>query len=113
MASRAAAATPRRRRPVADGRSTVRWDRVGRAGLLTLVAVIALLYISGGVAVFNAWRQNDAVSSSLVKLEREHSKLLREHAVLSSRSTVEASALRMGMTHPGEQQYLVTGLPRD
>jgi cell division protein FtsL len=79
--------------------------------LLALIAVIGVLYISGGIAAFQAWRQNSTVQSSLAQLEREHSRLVGEHARLGSRSTIEAEALRMGMTHPGEQQYLVTGLP--
>ena len=79
--------------------------------MLAVIAVVAALYVSGGVAAFSAWRQNSAVSSSLAQLEREHARLVRQHQLLSSRTTVEAEALRMGMTHPGEQQYLVTGLP--
>lgn len=89
----------------------MRWDRVGRAALLCVAVALAAFYISAAVSTFAAWRQSAAVHGALARLEREHARLARERRNLSSRTTVEAEALRMGMTHPGEQQYMVTGLP--
>ncbi len=89
----------------------IRWDRVGRAALLCVAVGLAILYVSAAVSTFDAWRQSRSVNGAVAHLEREHTRLSREHSTLESRSTIEAEALRMGMTHRGEQQYMVTGLP--
>lgn len=105
----AASARPRpRRRDTSGG---VRWDRVGRAAFICVVVGLAILYFSAAVSTFDAWRQSSEVHATVARLQREHTRLQREHSTLESRSTIEAEALRMGMTHRGEQQYMVTGLP--
>jgi len=89
----------------------VRWDRIGRAAMLCVLAVLVYLYVSAGVRMFSTWRQSGRDQATVATLEAEHSALLREHRELSSTSTLEAEARRLGMMKRGEQPYLVTGLP--
>ncbi|HUA12666.1 MAG TPA: hypothetical protein VMA83_11775 [Solirubrobacteraceae bacterium] len=109
MATASSAARARSRRRSSHG--GVRWDRVGRAVFLCVLVGLAVLYASAALSTFDAWRQSRGVDATLARLEREHARLRREHSTLEARSTIEAEALRMGMTHRGEQQYMVTGLP--
>jgi hypothetical protein len=61
--------------------------------------------------MFSTWRQARSDSAAVVVMEREHRVLLRQHEALGRRGTLEAEARRLGMDKPGEQQYIVSGLP--
>ena len=92
-------------------RARVRWDRIGRTAMLCVLAVLVYLYVSAGVRMFSTWRQSGHDNATVASLEAEHTALLRAHTELSSTSTLEAEARRLGMMKRGEQPYLVTGLP--
>jgi cell division protein FtsB len=79
--------------------------------MLCVLAVLVYLYVSAGVRMFSTWRQSGRDSATVASLEAEHRALLHEHNELSSTSTLEAEARRLGMMKRGEQPYLVTGLP--
>ncbi|MCL2769826.1 MAG: septum formation initiator family protein [Solirubrobacterales bacterium] len=106
--SRAASAT--RARGAGTG-AQIRWDRLSRVALGGVLCVLLYLYISGGISVFRAWRQAHADSAQVGALERENRELSAQHAALAGRSAVEAQARRLGMAHPGELQFVVSGLP--
>jgi cell division protein FtsB len=89
----------------------VRWDRVGRLAMLCLLAALLYLYLSAGVHMFSTWREARRDSAAVVTLEREHAALVRAHASLGRQSTVEAQARKLGMIRPGEQPYIISGLP--
>jgi cell division protein FtsB len=89
----------------------VRWDRVGRLALLTVLVAIVYLYLSAGVRMFSTYREVRADRASVATLAREHAALERRHRELSEQATVEAEARRLGMARRGEQQYVVNGLP--
>ena len=89
----------------------MRWDRVGRLAMLCLLAALLYLYLSAGVHMFSSWREARHDSAAVVALEREHAALVRAHASLGRQSTVEAQARKLGMIRPGEQPYIVSGLP--
>ena len=91
----------------------MRWDRLGRAAMLCVLAVILYLYVSAGVRVVETWRQSGRDRAQVAALEREHRALVSEHSTLSSTSTLEAEARRLGMMKAGEQPYVVTGLPNN
>ena len=89
----------------------VRWDRVGRIAMLGVMVAIVYLYLSAGVRLFSAWGESKRDNAQASVLEREHKALQQQHALLSSPGTVQAEARRLGMIHPGEQAYIVSGLP--
>ncbi|HEY5193207.1 MAG TPA: septum formation initiator family protein [Solirubrobacteraceae bacterium] len=89
----------------------VRWDRLGRVAMLGVMVAIAYLYLSAGVRLFSAWGESKHDSAQVRVLEGQNKALQRQHALLASPGTVQAQARRLGMIHPGEQAYIVSGLP--
>jgi hypothetical protein len=115
--SRARAGTPRKRPPVASGAAglgaRVRWDRLARIAMLFVLVALAYLYLSAGVRMFSTWRQAHRDSSLVSNMQREHGSLLAKHNALSSQGSLEAEARQLGMMRPGEQPYVVPGLPNN
>ena len=89
----------------------LRWDRLARAALLCVLAVLAYLYLSAGLHIVSSWRQARRDGAAVAALEHEHSALARRHAILVKPETVEVEARRLGMIKRGEQSYVVGGLP--
>jgi cell division protein FtsB len=89
----------------------VRWDRLGRIAMLCVMAVIVCLYLSAGVRLFSAWGESKRDNAQVRTLERQNQLLEKQHTSLASPTTVQAEARRLGMIHPGEQPYIVSGLP--
>jgi hypothetical protein len=91
----------------------VRWDRLGGLALLFVGAALLYLYLSAGIRMLSTWSQAHHDSAAVVAMEREHAVLERQHAALTRRGTVEDDARQLGMVKPGEQSYVVTGLPEN
>ena len=91
----------------------VRWDRLGRIAMLFVLLALVFLYIGTGFHMLSTWRQAHHTSARVTAMEREHRRLIVEHNRLSSQSNLEQSARALGMQRPGEQSYIVTGLPND
>jgi hypothetical protein len=89
----------------------VRWDRVGRLAMLCVLGALLYLYLSAGVHMFSTWRQSSHDKAAVVKLEREHTLLVRQRATLTKQSTLEGEARQLGMMKKGEQPYVMSGLP--
>jgi hypothetical protein len=100
---------PRRPRPA----PRVRWGRIGRTAMLCVMVALAYLYLSAGIHMFSSWSQSRHDSATVVAMEREHRELERQHTRLTRPGTLEAQARRLGMGRPGEQPYVVTGLPNN
>jgi len=81
--------------------------------MLCVLAALIYLYLSAGVRMFSTWRQSRHDRAVVASMQHEHASLLRQHATLSEQSTVEAQARRLGMMRPGEQPYVVSGLPKN
>ncbi len=89
----------------------VRWDRVGRIAMLCVMMAIAYLYMGAGLRLFSAWGESKHDTAQMSVLEAQNRALRHQHAMLASPSAVQADARRIGMIHPGEQAYIVSGLP--
>ena len=89
----------------------VRWDRVGRIAMVCVMVAIVYLYMSAGLRLFSAWGESKRDSAQTRVLEAQNRSLRHQHATLASPATVQADARRLGMIHPGEQAYVVSGLP--
>ena len=102
-ASRAPARAPRLR---------VRWDRVGRVGLLVVLAVVVGLYVQHTLVLPRSARSPGRSSrrSSSSSWRARTPALLAQRAARSTirrRSSRDARAL--GMVRPGERPYVITG----
>lgn len=97
--------------PSAPPVARVRWDRVGRTAILCVLVAIAYLYLSAGIRLLSAWGESKHDAAQVVALERQNRLLERQHQALGAPGAVQAQARRLGMTRPGEQAYVVRGLP--
>lgn len=79
--------------------------------MLCVLVAIAYLYLNGALSLLSAWKESKRDSAQVVTLEREGRILMRQHAALVTQGAVQAQARKLGMIRPGEQAYVVSGLP--
>lgn len=91
--------------------SSIRWDRVGRAGLLLVLGVILLLYISPVSHWLAQSETADRQRSEIRDLRREHDELRDRVASLRGQEAIEREARRLGMVREGERAVVVENLP--
>ncbi len=109
--SSASARRPPAVSPLAGAALRVRWDRVGRIALLVVLLLVALAYVGPARSLLSTWHTSSAQQAQLHALQRQHRALLQRARELRDPSTVQAEARRLGMVKPGEQSYVVQGLP--
>jgi cell division protein FtsB len=100
------AAVARRRR------SGIRWDRLGRYGLLAVLFVILLLYVSPAKHWIQQSRTAGEQRSELKDLTRENRQLRGRIRALRSPGALEREARRLGMVRRGERSFVIENLPR-
>ena len=92
--------------------SGIRWDRLARIALLTVLLLVAAIGVRG-LASFMSTRAEGSQQLAIVQqLERQHSQLVAQDRALKQPSTVIRDARALGMVRVGEQPFVVTGLPR-
>jgi cell division protein FtsB len=89
----------------------VRWDRLGRIGLLIVLLVVAGLYVKQGLSLLSTRAQAQQQLSIVHRLTRQNAQLARQRAALNDPVTIERDARALGMVRTGERPYVVTGLP--
>jgi cell division protein FtsB len=89
----------------------IRWDRLGRIAMLLVLAALLYLYASAGLRMLSTLQQSHRDNAKVAVMQRQHAALVRQHNALSSQSTLEQEARQLGMMRPGEQPYVVGGLP--
>lgn len=119
--ARTAKAAPRRRartppRPRRVSRkvplSRVRWDRIGRVGLLVVLTVVAGLYVQQAVAYLSVRSQAQQQQAIVRDLQRQNAALAAQERSLRNPATVQREARALGMVRMGEHPYVITGLPK-
>jgi cell division protein FtsB len=105
----ATTATARRASPAA-GR--IRWDRLGRYALLTVLCAVLLAYISP----ISHWMKQSATASheetQLRELQAENEQLKHRVADLKRPIALEREARKLGMVKEGERAYVIENLGR-
>ncbi|HUN78541.1 MAG TPA: septum formation initiator family protein [Solirubrobacteraceae bacterium] len=111
--SHPAGADRARQRPLAAraAAARVRWNRLGRLAMVCVLGALLYLYIGAGLNLLSSWREARQDSAQVEVLERQHRTLEAQHATLLSPGTIDAEARALGMVKPGEQFFVVTGLP--
>jgi cell division protein FtsL len=84
---------------------------MGRVAMLCVLMVLAYLYLSAGIHLLSTWQESRNVNAKIAAMQRENTKLQRQHEALGRPGTVEAQARRLGMMKHGEQPYIVSDLP--
>lgn len=104
---------PRPRRVQAHGpRLRVRWERVGRYGLLVVLTIVVGLYVEHALAYVSTRGQADQQQAVVRSLQRQNAQLARAARSLSDPATIVHDARALGMVRPGERPYVISGLPR-
>jgi cell division protein FtsB len=104
---------PAARRP-RTGRSPwarVRWDRVGRTGLLVVLAVVAGLYLQHAIEYFTTRSQASHQQANVQRLARSNAQLRAQQRALNDPATIKRDARVLGMVKAGERPYAVIGQP--
>ena len=120
--ARTATASPRRHRRTAPARprrvavrefpARVRWDRVGRVGLLIVLCVVAGLYVQQGLAYLSVRSQANQQQAIVHQLRTSNASLRAQQRSLNNPVTILRDARALGMVRVGEHPYEVTGLPK-
>ena len=92
-------------------RSTIRWDRLGRAGLATVLGVIMLLYVSPAKHWIEQSRTAGEQQRQLGELVAKNRQLKRRMERLRAPGGLEREARRLGMVRQGERAYVIENLP--
>ncbi len=91
-------------------RGQVRWDRLGRVGLLVVLAVVAGLYVQHTLSYFATRAQDQQQQAIVQRLTRENALLAQEQRALNDPATIQQDARALGMVKAGERPYVITGL---
>jgi cell division protein FtsB len=94
-------------------RGRVRWDRLGRLALLSVLIVILGLYISPAKHWWEQSRTAKAQKQELKRLDDENAGLKRRLRGLRDPHTLENEARRLGMVKEGERSYVIENPPRN
>jgi cell division protein FtsB len=89
----------------------VRWERVGRYGLLFVLTIVVGLYVEHALSYLSTRSQADQQQAIVRSLQRQNSELAREAQSLTDPATIVRDARALGMVRPGERPYVITGLP--
>jgi cell division protein FtsB len=91
--------------------SRVRWDRIGRLGLLVVLCVVAGLYVQQALAYLAVRTQSDRQHAIVHQLAVANASLRAQQRSLNTPATIVQDARALGMVRVGEHPYEVTGLP--
>ena len=94
-----------------DGSSPIRWDRIGRALIIGVCVLIAILYIRPLVSILSARGEASERRAEVERLQATNDRLNRRVKALKSPAALELEARRLGMVKPGERAYVIKGLP--
>jgi len=96
---------------VAGGGRGIRWDRVGRVGLLIVLVGLLALYVGPARSYWSTLQEAEVRRAEVEALRKENRELRARRAALSRQSTLEREARRLGMVRPGDRSFSVEGLP--
>ncbi len=100
-----------RPRVVAGGGRGIRWDRVGRVGLLIVLVGLLALYVGPARSYWTTLQEAEGRRAEVEALRQENRELRARRAALSRQGTLEREARRLGMVRPGDRSFSVEGLP--
>jgi cell division protein FtsB len=93
-----------------EGRTRIRWDRLGRWALIGVFALVLYLYIGPAVSWVKTYREAGRQRSQVAELRAENHRLKARRAELSAPGALESEARRLGMVKAGERAYIVGGI---
>jgi cell division protein FtsB len=121
--ARSASAAPRRQPDAVPRRSPrkphkvalrspklrVRWERVGRFGLLFVLTIVVGLYVEHTLSYFSTRSQSNQQKAIVDSLTRQNRGLAAQLKSLNNPVMIVRDARSLGMVRPGERSYAMTG----
>lgn len=95
-----------------EGALRIRWDRVGRIGLLVVLAVVAGVYVQDALSYLSTRSQAEQQEAIVHRLSHANAQLVREQRSLSDPATIVQYARQLGMVKAGERSYVIMGMHR-
>jgi cell division protein FtsB len=95
-----------------DGRTRIRWDRLGRWALIGVFALVLYLYVGPAVSWVKTYREAGRQRADVAALRAENVKLRDRQRALTEKGALEREARKLGMVKAGERAYIVGGLGR-
>jgi cell division protein FtsB len=93
-----------------EGRTRIRWDRLGRWALIGVFALVLYLYIGPALSWISTYREAGRQRAQVAELRVENQRLRERKAALTSPGALEREARRLGMVKKGERAYIVEGI---
>jgi cell division protein FtsB len=87
----------------------VRWERVGRFGLLFVLVVVIGLYVEHTMSYISTRSQANQQQAIVERLASQNRALTRQQKSLNDPATIINEARALGMVRPGEQPFAITG----
>ena len=87
----------------------VRWERVGRVGLLVVLAIVVGFYVEHTLSYFATRSEADRQQAIVTRLAHQNARLSRQVKSLNDPSTIVSQARALGMVRPNERPYVITG----
>ncbi len=94
-----------------DGRTRIRWDRLGRWALIATFAFVLYLYIGPAATWVSTYREAERKRDEVAALKAENRRLLDRRKDLRDPASLEREARRLGMVKAGEKAYVIRGAP--
>lgn len=88
----------------------MRWERVGRYGLLLVLTIVVGLYVEHALSYVSTRSQAEQQQAVVRRLRAQNLALERQQRSLNDPATVERDARALGMVRPDEQPYVIPGL---
>jgi cell division protein FtsB len=89
----------------------VRWERVGRIGLLVVLAIVVGLYVEHTLSYVATRSQANQQQAIVTRLTHQNAALARQERSLDNPATIVSQARALGMVRPNERPYVITGQP--
>jgi cell division protein FtsB len=90
-----------------DGRTRIRWDRLGRWALIGVFALVLYLYIGPAISWVKTYREAGRQRAEVAALRAQNAKLRHTRDALAGAGALEREARKLGMVKAGERAYIV------
>ena len=90
----------------------IRWDRLGRWALITVLGLVLYLYIGPAASWVSTYKEAKRKRAEVATLRAENKRLRERRRELRDPAALEREARRLGMVKAGEKSYVIEGLPK-
>ena len=89
----------------------IRWDRVGRWALISVLGFVLYLYIGPLATWVATYKEAGRKRAEVAALKAENARLRERRRELKDPAALEREERRLGMVKAGERSYIIEGLP--